>query len=152
LSTSPENSLHFLLHQIIRANFVRLHELLAKIGLYQGQPPVIFLLYEHDGLTQKEIGQALNLKPPTVTVMLKRMEVAGFLERRPDSSDMRISRVYLTDKGKKTRLELDNVFKQLEKECFDGFTIEERVLLRRFFIQIRDNLYKVNGGCEPYKG
>jgi DNA-binding MarR family transcriptional regulator len=103
------------------------------------------MLWEHDGLTQKEIGKALNLKPPTVTVMLKRMENAGFLERRPDSKDMRLSRVYLTDKGRNARAEVENVFKQLENECFDGFTMEERILLRRFFIQIRDNLCKVNG-------
>jgi len=32
----------------------------------------------------------------------------------------------------------------LEEECFAGFTLEEKVLLRRFFIQIRDNLKKVN--------
>lgn len=145
MGSPDESSLHFLLHQIIRYHFIRLHDLLAKIGLYQGQPPVLFMLWEHDGLTQKEIGKALNLKPPTVTVMLKRMENAGFLERRPDSKDMRLSRVYLTDKGRNARAEVENVFKQLENECFDGFTMEERILLRRFFIQIRDNLCKVNG-------
>ena len=36
--------------------------------------------------------------------------------------------------------------RQLEEEAFADFTLEERVLLRRFFLDIRDNLQRVTGG------
>lgn len=139
-----EESLHSLLWQVIRQHFIRHHHLLSKIGLHKGQPPILGMLWEKDGLTQKEIAEKLRLKPSTVTAVLKRMEKAGLLTREPDPKDMRVSRVYLTKKGRDLKKDVERIMKTLEEECFAGFTLEEKVLLRRFFIQIRDNLRKVN--------
>lgn len=139
-----DESLYSLLWQVIRQHFIRHHRLLSKIGLHKGQPPILAMLWNRDGLTQKEIAEELRLRPSTVTVILKRMEKAGLLKREPDHYDMRISRVYLTQKGKDLRKDVEEIMKTMEEECFAGFTFEEKILLRRFFIQIRDNLRKVN--------
>jgi len=95
-------------------------------------------------LTQKEIAETLRLRPSTVTAVLKGMEKAGLLKRESDPEDMRVSRVYLTEKGKHLKKDVEEIIKTLEEECFAGFTLEEKVLLRRFLIQIRDNLKRVN--------
>jgi len=143
-----EDSLHSLLWQVIRQHFIRHHHLLHKIGLHKGQPPILAMLWERDGLTQKEIAETLRLRPSTVTAVLKGMERAGLLRREPDPEDMRVSRVYLTEKGKRLKKDVEEIMRTLEEECFAGFTLEEKVLLRRFFIQIRDNLKKVNNEKE----
>lgn len=36
------------------------------------------------------------------------------------------------------------VMKSLEKECFENFTLEEEVVLRRLLMQMRDNLLTSN--------
>jgi MarR family transcriptional regulator, organic hydroperoxide resistance regulator len=72
--------------------------------------------------------------------MLKRMEKAGLLVRRADPNDLRVSRVYLTDKGRKLESQVEEVIRIMDHECFDEFTAEEKVLLRRFFIHMRSNL------------
>ncbi|MGQ9473722.1 MAG: MarR family transcriptional regulator [Candidatus Caldatribacteriaceae bacterium] len=72
---------------------------MGKIGLHKGQPVILALLWKQDGLTQKEIAESLGLRPPTLTVMLQRMEKAGFLKRMVDVRDMRMIRVSLTEKG-----------------------------------------------------
>ncbi|HON72641.1 MAG TPA: winged helix DNA-binding protein, partial [bacterium] len=77
-------------------------------------------------------------------VTLGRMKKAGLLRRETDPRDMRVSRVYLTEKGRGLKKDIEEIDKMLEDECFAGFTFEEKILLRRFFIQIRDNLRKVN--------
>ncbi len=100
-------------------------------------------------MTQKEIAEALGLKPPTVTVILRRMEKAGLLRRRTDTQDMRVLRVYLTEKGRALRKDVEEINKILEEECFAGFPLEEKALLRKFLIQIRDNLKRVNEDGEP---
>ena len=38
---------------------------------------------------------------------------------------------------------LPEVWRKLEEEIFADFTLEERVLLRRFFLQMRENLVRV---------
>lgn len=141
-------SLHALLWQVIRQHFIRHHFLLGKIGLHRGQPHVLALLWERNGLTQKDIAEALGLRPPTVTMILRRMEKAGLLRREADTRDMRVVRVYLTEKGQSLRKSVEEINEMMERECFSGLTPEEKLLLRRFLIRIRDNLREINDAEE----
>ena len=67
---------------------------------HPGQAFCLRILAEHDGMSQRELAHALRLSPPTVTAMLKRMERAGTIERRPDATDGRVTRVHLTASGR----------------------------------------------------
>jgi DNA-binding MarR family transcriptional regulator len=100
-------------------------------------------LWKQEGLTHSELAASLHVQPATMTKMVQRMEKAGFVERKSDPDDQRVSRVYLTDAGRAVEAEVKQVWRTLENETFDGFTMEERVLLRRFFLQVRENLIKV---------
>lgn len=73
---------------------------MQELGIYPGQIPVLGLLAYKDGLSQREIAEHLRIKPPTVNVTVQRLEKAGFLYREADEKDQRISRIYLTEKGK----------------------------------------------------
>ena len=143
--TEPE-SIDFLLAQVCRLRHARAHTLLEELGLYRGQPPMLHALWEQEGLTHGELAERLHVQPATITKMIQRMEKAGFLERQSDLEDQRVSRVYLTDAGRAIQAEVRQVWRTLEGETFAGFTLEERVLLRRFFLQIRENLIRVTGG------
>jgi len=143
--TEPE-SIDFLLAQVCRLHHARAHTLLEELGLYRGQPPMLHALWEQEGLTHGGLAERLHVQPATITKMIQRMEKAGFLERRSDPEDQRVSRVYLTDAGRAIQAEVRQVWRTLEGETFAGFTLEERVLLRRFFLQIRENLIRVTGG------
>lgn len=137
---NKEESLGFLFGEISRLHHSRAHSIFSEHGLHRGQHRILFILWHRDGVTQKELAEEINLAPATITDALQRMEKTGFIERRSDAEDQRVSRVYLTDKGRNLQMQVFNVFKFLEEESFKGFTIEEKVLLRRFFLQIRDNL------------
>jgi DNA-binding MarR family transcriptional regulator len=135
----PE-SVDFLLAHICHLHHSRAHELLEALGLYRGQPPVLQALWEQQGLTHKEVATRLNIAPATVTKMIQRMEKAGFVLRKPDPEDQRVSRVYLTKAGHDIRGQVQAVWQRMEEETFAGFTQEEHMLLRRFLLQIRENL------------
>jgi DNA-binding MarR family transcriptional regulator len=139
-------SLDSLFAQACRLKHARIHTLLEALGLYRGQPSVLQALWEQEGLMHTDLARRLQVQPATITKMLQRMEKAGFVERRPDPDDQRVSRVYLTEAGQAVRADVQQVWRQLEEEAFAGFTLEERVLLRRFFLQIRENLKRVTGG------
>jgi DNA-binding MarR family transcriptional regulator len=135
----PEATNH-LLFQICRMHHGRARTLLHEIGLYRGQPPLLDILHEDEGLTHTELATQLGVVPATVTKMLQRMEKAGFVLRQPDTDDQRVSRVYLTDAGREVRAEMRAVLRTLAEQAFAGFTLEERVLLRRLLLQVHDNL------------
>lgn len=105
--------------------FQRMHEMLDALGLYHGQPPVLFTLWHEDGLTQSELSDRINRSPSTTTKTVQRMEKAGFLERRPDPEDERVSRVYLTQAGRDIKADVEAVWRALGDELFADFTDEE---------------------------
>jgi DNA-binding MarR family transcriptional regulator len=143
----PEpQSMDFLLAQVSRLHHQRAHELLERLGLYRGQPPVLYALWEQEGLTHSELAERLEITPATITRMIQRMEKAGFVQRRSDANDQRISRVYLTDAGRSIRTELQAVWDRMEVEDFTGFNDEELVFLRSFLLRIRENLARAMEG------
>lgn len=148
--SQPSTSLDFLLAQICKLHYARVHTLLEELGLYRGQPPVLFALWEQEGATHGELAARLHVKPATITKMIKRMEKAGFVERRSDPQDQRVSRVYLTDAGRSIREQVEQVWRTLEEETFEGLSAEERDLLHRSFLQMRENLMRVVGGKPPF--
>jgi DNA-binding MarR family transcriptional regulator len=141
---SSKGSFGFLLSQVVRENYHRMHMLLGQLGLYPGQPPILFLLWQRDGRTQKELGEAMQLRPATVTVMLQRMEKAGLVARKADNQDLRVSRVYLTEQGKNIRPQVEETLSALDQESLTGFSPKEREQLVGFLLRIRDNLAQKN--------
>ena len=111
-----------------------------ELGLYRGQPQVLMHLKHKGGCAQTELGAMRNVKAATISKVLQRMEHAGFVERRSDPEDQRVSRVYLTPAGHAICEDVQKTLDAMDEETFANFTLEERVLLRRFFAQIRENL------------
>ena len=143
-ATSEPESLDSLFAQICRLKHARVHTLYETLGLYRGQPRMLRLLWHQQGMTHTQIARELQVQPATITKMIQRMEKAGFVVRRHDPDDQRVSRVYLTPAGKAIQDDVQQVWRQLEEEAFAGFTEEESLLLRRFFLRIRDNLTQVS--------
>lgn len=138
-----EDSLEFLFSKVIKLYHAQMRKSLRKIGLYKGQPFILFALHEKDGIAQKELAEKVHIKPASLSVIIRRMEKTEIVERRGDRDDLRVTRVYLTEKGKIILVKVEEKMKAIQQECFKNFTQEERVLLRRFFIQMSENLSDV---------
>jgi MarR family transcriptional regulator, organic hydroperoxide resistance regulator len=137
------DSLYGLMFQVGKLHHQRMHILLEKLDIYPGQPPLLIALAHKDGQSQRELAEKICVKAATITVMLSRMEKSGLVERKQDIEDQRVSRVYITDKGREVFTEVSKVFLRIKEECFGNFTEEEKALLRRMFMQMRDNLTAV---------
>lgn len=149
-----EDSLFTLLSQTMRLYFLRHYTMLENRELHPGQVPVLMELSQSDGLSQIELSRRIHVRPPTVAVMLQRMEKAELIRRKPDEKDQRVSRVYLTDRGRDVHRDVQKMVETIDRECLDDFTREEVLLLKRFLRQIKENLVTVCGGdvmppCRP---
>lgn len=130
----------YALTHVCKAHYRRARAMLDEIGLYRGQQFVLCALWDKEGLTHSELADRLHVHPATVTNALKRMERAGFLERRADPKDQRVSRVYLTDAGRDIRGAVERIWTELERVTFEGFSEEERSTLEEFLERVRKNL------------
>ena len=99
---------------------------LARLGITSGQPRLLNYLFDHDGCIQNELSQNCDLKPATVTLILAGLEKAGLVFRLNDQSDRRVLRVFLTEKGLGAHQKIQQVFHQIEKDCFKDFTDHEK--------------------------
>jgi DNA-binding MarR family transcriptional regulator len=64
---------------------------------------VLSTLWEGDGQTIGAIAERLSLEPSTITPLVKRLEAAGFVDRKRNAADERKVEVFLTAKGKGLR-------------------------------------------------
>lgn len=142
MKSCEQDSLYFLLNSTIRLYYLRTHELLEKVGLYPGQPRVLHALWVTDGLSQKQIGKELNIKPSTVTVMINRMEKAGLVKRVQDKNDLRVSKIHLEQKGIDLKDEIKEIGRIVSEETFKGFSEQEKEIMATFLNRISKNLEK----------
>ncbi len=142
MNSSEYDSLYLLLNSTMRHYYLRTHELLETVGLHPGQPRVLHALSTEDGLNQKEIGEKLNIKPSTVTVMINRMEKAELVKRVQDKKDLRVSKIYLQQKGIDLKDDIINIGKQVNSEIFKGFSEKEKENIKSYLERISENLKK----------
>lgn len=73
---------------------------LKELGLTYTQYITFLVLWEKDGISVSEIGDRLMLDNGTLSPMLKKMEQAGYIERKRSAGDDRVVIVSLTKKGR----------------------------------------------------
>lgn len=140
MTANPDAALSYLLVQVCKAHRARVQARLSEVGLYAGQEMILLRLCEGQGVTQSQLVEDLCVEPPTVTKMLQRMASAGWIERRQDAEDARVSRVYLTPQGEALEDSLRAIWSELEDELTTGLSDMEQALLRRLLRQLHDNL------------
>lgn len=116
------------------------NEALDELGLRGGQEFVLAQLAETDGCSQSYLAEALSVKPPTITKIVRKLEDSGLIERCQDPDDARVQQVFLTEEGKDMIEPIEACWNRGEEVLLDGFTTEERLLLRRMLIQIQENI------------
>src|SRR5258705_8408226 len=84
----------------------QLAERIRPAGVAIGQWAVLLVLWARDGMTQAELSRMVAIEPPTMVRTIDRMVHAGLVTRAPDPDDGRLSRIYLTERGRSLRDEL----------------------------------------------
>ncbi|WP_374947209.1 MarR family winged helix-turn-helix transcriptional regulator [Agreia sp.] len=82
---------------------------LAPWGLTYPQYLVFVVLWNEGPLPLGDLGRRLELDSGTLSPLTKRMEQAGFIERRRASDDARVVTIALTAQGERMREELEAV-------------------------------------------
>ena len=83
--------------------------LLEPMGLTHPQYLVMLALWQHAPLSVRDISRLLQLDPGTLSPLLKRLEVTGYVRRQRDPADERSLAVTLTDAGRALRAEAEKI-------------------------------------------
>jgi DNA-binding MarR family transcriptional regulator len=107
--------------------------------VHPAQAMCLQVLVAHDGITQRDLADRLQLSRPTITNMLQRMEQGGLVERRVDADDQRLTRVHVTATGRELAGVLRVVFARHIRETFGPMPAAERQELERLLRILGDN-------------
>ena len=108
-----ENQLCFPVYAASRLIIREYQPYLEKLGITYPQYLVLMVLWEKGRISVNGISQKLILNTNTVTPLLKRMELQGFIKRNRSESDERKVMVALTRKGKQLQAEAASIPGQL---------------------------------------
>jgi len=92
--------LGFLAADIARMQNALLRRTMKSLGASHTQWGMLGRLALHQGVTQMELAQLLDLSKVAVTGLVNRVVRAGWVERRLDERDKRVRRLYLTRRAK----------------------------------------------------
>ena len=91
-------------------------------------------------VNQIDVEKSLNLKNPTVTGLLKRLDEKGFILVVPSDKDKRCKNVYLTEKAYDIRKRMEMDRKKLDKMLTLGMTKKEIEALDRMLNKVLYNI------------
>ena len=102
----------------------RLAEVAIKkeLGLTPAQWKITLALSITDGLTQKGLADKIYIDSSTLVPIIDKMEENGLVERKSDSKDRRINRIFLTKKSESTVDSIIMIVLQLRKMIYHGIS------------------------------
>jgi len=120
---------------------------LEIFGLYRGQPKMLYVLSKDDGLTKKELAQRFDVAAPTITKMVERLEKNGFVYTGKDENDKRITRVFISEKGRDVQRKLVKFHDEAADVYFKGMSDEEVETLNTLLLKVRSNIQETGMCC-----
>lgn len=110
-----DNQLCFLLYATSKEIIRQYTMLLKPYDLTYTGYIALLALEEDEQITVKELGQRLFLDSGTLTPVLKKLEVTGYVRRERSKEDERQMKIYLTKSGIEVRQKLTEVSRQVMK-------------------------------------
>ena len=126
----------FLLSKAYQKGHGLVQKRLRPHGLTNLQYVVLEVLWKVKELTANELGRMLNIDKATLSGVLDRMADGGWLSRQQDPNDKRVNRISLNKKAYQVKDALVEERKKANDELLAGFSIEERVLLKRLLADL----------------
>ncbi len=135
-----EATLAYLVREAHRAMARDLQGRIRRYGINVGVWRFLRVLWEEDGISQRELSTRVGMKAPTTALALNRMEKQGLINRVRNLEDRRITVVRLTKKGKGLREKLLPHAAKANAVACTGFSPQEIASLRRLLIAMRLNV------------
>jgi len=140
MDTELDNSFGFIIHDVTRLLRWEFDRQAQDLGLTRAQWSVLAHLQRNQGVQQKDLALAMDIKPITLARHLDRLEQDGWITRKDDAADRRAKRLHLTEKAKPMIRSLKNVGKQVRKKALQGISEQDLEQFMSILFNIRSNL------------
>ncbi len=113
---------------------------LAAHGVPFGHWTFLRILWERDGLTQRELSDEAGVMEPSTFAAIKALEKLGYVKRRRLPDNRKNVYVHLTAKGRALKKKLVPLAEEVNEIGLRGLKARERETVRHALVTIIDNL------------
>ncbi|MBW9105019.1 MarR family winged helix-turn-helix transcriptional regulator [Paraburkholderia phenoliruptrix] len=136
----PNDRLAHLVKDAARAMVRGLQMRLAQYEVSFGHWAFLRILWEQDGLTQKELSVEAGVMTPTTFTAVSAMEKLGYVERRQAPDNRKNTYVYLTPKGKSLKKKLVPLAEEVNEISVRGLKESDIKIARKVLLTIIENM------------
>lgn len=137
-----DSNFGFLLNDVARLMRYRFDGKARTLGVTRPQWRFLLLLARNPGESQAMLADLLEVERITLCRMIDRLQEAELLERRPDSADRRVWRIFLTPKGEEIIGKLQTIGFGLQAELLAVLAPGEHEQLQGILHKLRDAMSK----------
>jgi DNA-binding MarR family transcriptional regulator len=146
LDAVPNDRLAHLIRDVGRSLGQSLTVRLAEHDIPFGHWAFLRVLWNGDGLTQKELSDAIGVTEPTTYAAVKVLEERGYITRRHEEGNRRKLHVFLTEKGAALRDELVPLAIEVNRIAVKDISDEHLTIVREVMLKMIGNLADDNYG------
>ena len=136
----PNDRLAHLVRDAARGLTRALQFRLSEHSVSFGHWVFLRILWERDGLTQRELSVEAGLMEPTTHSAILKMEKLGYLTRRQEHGDRKRMQVYLTEHGRKLRDVLVPLAEEVNAKAVEHVPVEDVETTRHTLLAMIHNL------------
>ena len=145
----PDDRVAHLVKDATRALVRALQERLAAHDVSFGHWTFLRILWEHDGLTQRELSREAGVMEPTTFTALRAMEARGYIERRQRPDNRKNVHVHLTARGRALKRKLVPLAEDVNQIALAGLAPADVTRLRALLLALIENLARDEGRAAP---
>jgi len=142
-SPSINREFAFLLNDVARLLRTYADHKAAQFGMTRAQWAVLVRLDRCQGLNQSELAELLDLQPITLTRLLDKLCDSGLIERRPDPTDRRAKRLFLTAAARPVLERLSTLGEETMASTLQGVERESVEQMVSKLAVVKDNLRRL---------
>jgi DNA-binding MarR family transcriptional regulator len=136
----PNDRLAHLVKDATRALVRALQMRLVEHEVSFGHWAFLRILWEHDGLTQRELSEQAGVMEPTTFSAMKAMEQLGYVERRQLPDNRKNIYVFLTATGRALKAKLVPLAEEVNRVAVNGLEPAEVARARQVLFAVIENL------------
>lgn len=115
------------------------HYLFRRPGHSHGQKRVLKILAQQGSMSQRQLQEILNVQAGSLSELLGKLEVRGYILREKAEDDKRKAVVNLTEEGRRMLTEADD--HRRDAELFNALSEEEQAQLKALLTKLLNKWY-----------
>jgi DNA-binding MarR family transcriptional regulator len=136
----PDDRMAHLVKDATRALVKALQRRLAVHDVSFGHWTFLRILWETDGLTQRDLSREAGVREPTTFAALKAMEARAYIVRRQRPSNRRKVHIFLTARGRALKRKLVPLAEDVNRVAASGVSAAAAAATRRTLLTMLENL------------